>query len=60
MRARANAGGNAAAQALVRRHIRDELAVLVLGRECVQKTANVNLIPGEVAADGVGINGEAH
>ncbi len=40
--------------------IGDELAVPVVCRECVQKTPNVYLIPREVAADGVSINGKTH
>ena len=44
----------------LRRHVGNELVVLVLGGKCVQKTPNVYLITREVAADGVGINGETH
>jgi hypothetical protein len=42
------------------RYVRDEFAFAVLGRKSVQKTANVDLIPGEVPADGVSINGKTH
>jgi hypothetical protein len=42
------------------RRVGDELAVPLSGGQCVQKTSNVNLIPGEVPADGVSINGNAH
>jgi hypothetical protein len=42
------------------RRVGYELAVPLSGGQCVQKTSNVNLIPGEVPADGVSINGNAH
>jgi hypothetical protein len=44
----------------LRRHVGNELVVLVLGGKCVQKAPNVYLITREVAADGVGINGKTH
>jgi hypothetical protein len=44
----------------LRRHVGNELVVLILGGKCVQETPNVDLITCEVAADGVSINGEAH
>jgi hypothetical protein len=44
----------------IRRHIGNELVVPILGGNCVQKAPNVYLIAREVAADGVGINGETH
>jgi hypothetical protein len=44
----------------LRRHVGNELVVLVLGGKCVQETPNVDLITREVAADGVSINGETH
>ena len=43
-----------------RRDIRNQFVVFRLGRQCVQETANVDLIPREVAADGVSINGKTH
>ena len=45
---------------LVRRDVGDELAVAILSAKCVQEAPNVNLIAGEVAADGVSINGKTH
>jgi hypothetical protein len=44
----------------LRRHVGNELVVLILGGKCVQETPNVDLITREVAADGVSINGETH
>jgi hypothetical protein len=44
----------------LRRHVGNELVVLILGGKCVQKAPNVYLITREVAADGVGINGKTH
>ena len=37
-----------------------EFAIAVVRAKCVQKTPNINLVAGEVAADGVSINGKAH
>ena len=44
----------------LRRHVGNELVVLILGGKCVQKTPNVYLVTREVAADGVSINGKTH
>jgi hypothetical protein len=44
----------------LRRHVRHEFAVLILSCKRIQQTANVNLIAGKVAADGMSINGNAH
>jgi hypothetical protein len=44
----------------VSRNVRYEFAIAVSCPECVKEAPNVNLISGEVAADGVGINGETH
>ena len=43
-----------------RRDIRDKFAIAVLPAKGVQKAPNVNLVTGEVAADGMSINGKAH
>jgi hypothetical protein len=42
------------------RDVRQDLAILFPGGKCVQKASNVDFIPGEVPAYGVGINGDAH
>ena len=43
------------------RHVRQELAFAILAAgKCVQEASDVDLIAGEVAADGMGINGKAH
>ena len=47
-------------RACIRGNVRHELAVAIPGGKCVQQAANVYLIAGEVAADGMSINGKAH
>jgi len=45
---------------VIRRHVSHEIAVPFLSGKRGQQAANVDLVSREVAADGVGINGETH
>src|SRR3954452_11402118 len=54
-----DARGNVRASLLIR-DVSDELGIGRLRAKCVQQAPNVNLVAGEVAADGMSINGKAH